>query len=187
MEWLGFTKEDRGTTKRMLLYIICSRQPPLCSTVSQGIWEGYWEPQKCTTRGSCPTVSLICEALQTSDISEDSPLDKGHLKRAGVDTNTFKAHSVRGASTSAAVGKGLHIADVLKTADWPRESTFWQFYYRSSSSAEKNFAQTVLGTQAELLLGLASNRDKLSRTIGYVTLLYIYIQVHLKIRKFQLE
>ena len=76
---------------------------------------------------------------------------KDTIKRAGVDTNTFKAHSVRGASTSAAVGKGLHIADVLKTADWTRKSTFRQFYYRSSSSAEKNFAQTVLGTQAETL------------------------------------
>ena len=76
---------------------------------------------------------------------------KDTLKRAGVDTNTFKAHSVRGASTSTAVGKGLHIADVLKAADWTRESTFQQFYYRSSSSTEKNFAQTVLGTQAEPL------------------------------------
>jgi len=42
---------------------------------------------------------------------------KDTLKEAGVDTNTFSAHSVRGASASAAVGKGLHIADVLKTAN----------------------------------------------------------------------
>ena len=75
---------------------------------------------------------------------------KDIFKKAGVDTNTFKAHSVRGASTSAAVGKGLHTADVLKTAVWSRESTFQQFYFRSSSSAE-NFAQTVLNTQTERL------------------------------------
>lgn len=49
---------------------------------------------------------------------------KDTLRMAGVDTNTFKAHLVRGSSTSAAVGNGLHIADVLKTADWSRESTF---------------------------------------------------------------
>ena len=54
---------------------------------------------------------------------------KDTLKKAGVDTNTFTAHSVRGASTSAAVGKELHISDVLKMADCSRESTFRQFYY----------------------------------------------------------
>jgi len=76
---------------------------------------------------------------------------KDTLKKAEVDTNTFKAHSVQWASTSAAVGKGLHIADILKKADWNRESTFQQFYYQSSSSAEKNFAQAVLSSQAQRL------------------------------------
>jgi len=76
---------------------------------------------------------------------------KDTLTKAGVDTNTFKGHSVRGASTSAAVGKRLHIADVLKTADWSSESTFRQFYYRSSNSAEKNFAQSVLSTKPKKL------------------------------------
>lgn len=49
---------------------------------------------------------------------------KDTLKKAGVDTSTFTAHSVRGASTSAAVGKGFHISDVLKMVDWSSESTF---------------------------------------------------------------
>lgn len=44
------------------------------------------------------------------------------LKKVGVDTDTFKAHLVRGASTSAAVEKGVHIPDVLRTADWSKES-----------------------------------------------------------------
>jgi len=59
---------------------------------------------------------------------------KDNRTKVGVDTNTFKVHSVRGASTSAAMEKGLHIADVFKTADWSSESTFRQFYYRSSNS-----------------------------------------------------
>ena len=75
---------------------------------------------------------------------------KDTLKKAGVDTNTFKAHSVREASTSTAVGKGLHIADVLKTADWSSESTFRQFYYQSSTSAEKNFAQPVHNSASKM-------------------------------------
>ena len=54
---------------------------------------------------------------------------KDSFKKAGVDTSTFKAHSVRGASASAAVSGGLNITDVLKTADWSGESTFKEFYY----------------------------------------------------------
>ena len=76
---------------------------------------------------------------------------KDTLRKAGVDTCTFKAHSVRGASTSTAIREGLHSTDILKTAGWSRESTFQQFYHRPVLSAEKNFAQMVLNTHAEKL------------------------------------
>ena len=39
------------------------------------------------------------------------------LKEAGVGTKIFKFYSVRGASTAAALKKGLHIKDILETAD----------------------------------------------------------------------
>ena len=68
---------------------------------------------------------------------------KDSLKKVGVDTSTFKAHSVRGASTSIAVSGILHITDVFKTAHWSRESKFKQFYYRPVATAEKEFANTV--------------------------------------------
>ena len=68
-----------------------------------------------------------------------------------MDTNTLKAHSVQGASTSVSVGNGLHIRDGMKTADWSRKSTFQQMYYRSVPSVEKNFAQIVLSTRTEKL------------------------------------
>ena len=71
---------------------------------------------------------------------------KDTLKKAGVDTNKFTAHSVRGASASAAVGKGLHVSDVLKMADWSRESTFRHFYYRLSTTTETEYAQRVLSS-----------------------------------------
>ena len=67
---------------------------------------------------------------------------KDLLKEAGVDTEVFKAHSVRGATTSAAMHKGVHISDILSTADWSRESTFRNFYYRPAT--EDTFAQRVL-------------------------------------------
>ena len=67
---------------------------------------------------------------------------KDILGRAGVDTSVFKAHSVRGASSTAASEKGVHIEDILRTADWSTDSTFRRFYYRPSQ--ENNYAQTLL-------------------------------------------
>ena len=67
---------------------------------------------------------------------------KDLLKEAGVDTVVFKAHSVRGASTSTALRKGVHINDILSTANWSRESTFQRFYCRLPK--ENVFADRVL-------------------------------------------
>lgn len=67
---------------------------------------------------------------------------KDLLKEAGVDTEVFKVHSVRGASTSAALKKGVHLSDILNTADWSKESTFKKFYYRSNQ--EDSFSSRVL-------------------------------------------
>ena len=59
---------------------------------------------------------------------------KDILSEAGVDTRVFKAHSVRGASVSAAKSKGVGIPDILEMADWSRDSTFRKFYYRTTNS-----------------------------------------------------
>ena len=64
------------------------------------------------------------------------------LGKAGVDTSTFKAHSVRGASSTAASEKGVLIEDILRTADWSSDSTFQRFYYRPSQ--QNSYAQAVL-------------------------------------------
>lgn len=58
---------------------------------------------------------------------------KDLLERCGVD-GAFKAHSVWGVSTSAIMARGVSLAGILDTADWSRESTFQQFYYRKSNS-----------------------------------------------------
>ena len=62
----------------------------------------------------------------------------------GIDTTTFKAHSVRGASSTAAVEKGVMISDILQKADWSRESTFKRFYCRPRLSNSDNYSQRVL-------------------------------------------
>ena len=52
------------------------------------------------------------------------------LQQAGIDVGIFGAHSVRGASSSAAAAAGVTINDILKAADWSSESIFRNFYYR---------------------------------------------------------
>ena len=51
-------------------------------------------------------------------------------KEAGIDVSIFKAHSVKGASTTAPLTKGVSVADILHTADWSSDTTFRHFYYR---------------------------------------------------------
>ena len=60
---------------------------------------------------------------------------KDLLADAGVD-ESFKAHSVQGASTSAAMAIGVPLADILGNADWSRESTFRWFYYRETETTK---------------------------------------------------
>ena len=58
-------------------------------------------------------------------------LTSTHLAPApGANVSIFKAHSVRGASSTAATKKGVLIEDILRMADWNTDSTFRKFYYQ---------------------------------------------------------
>ena len=52
------------------------------------------------------------------------------LQEAGINTDTFKAHSVRGAACSSAAWAGVTTLDIFNVADWSTETTFQQFYHR---------------------------------------------------------
>ena len=65
------------------------------------------------------------------------------LDLAGIDTKTFKAHSVRGAS--AAASAGLTTNQIMNAADWSSESVFQRFYYRPPSGNQVGVA--VLSTE----------------------------------------
>ena len=64
------------------------------------------------------------------------------IRDAGIDTNIFKAHSVRAASTSAAAMLGISTNEILEAADWSTESTFQRFYYKPTHSSV--FGKAVL-------------------------------------------
>ena len=68
---------------------------------------------------------------------------KSALGKCGVDTATFKAHSTRGASTTAAREQGVTMEVILATADWSRPHTFVAHYYRPHALVA--FGRSVLG------------------------------------------
>ena len=69
------------------------------------------------------------------------------MASGGIDTRTFKTHSVRGASTLSALMHGVTTEDSLNAADWSTECTF---YYKQVCNTV--FAKFVLGaTTAQLI------------------------------------
>ena len=67
---------------------------------------------------------------------------KSLLEASGIDVSIFGAHSVRGASSSAAASAGISTSDILKAAGWSSESTFQRFYYKPLDNP--SFGRAVL-------------------------------------------
>ena len=55
---------------------------------------------------------------------------KSVMLKAGVDIAKYKAHSLRGASTSKASGQGLSTQEIMDRANWSKAKTFYRFYHR---------------------------------------------------------
>ena len=53
------------------------------------------------------------------------------MRISGVDTDIFKPHSCRSASTSKAHITGVSIENILKCGQWSSDSTFYKFYCRT--------------------------------------------------------
>ena len=82
------------------------------------------------------------------------------LAKAGIDTDIFKAHSVRSAATSAAADAGVTTTDILSAADWSSESIFQKFYYKPQKN--NTFGKAVLSTKL-------STTDKLQNHVDMET------------------
>ena len=65
------------------------------------------------------------------------------MKAAGIDTNIFKPHSTRSASTSAAKAANVPIQEIMTIAGWRSDSVFAKFYNRPVRD-ESSFAKAVL-------------------------------------------
>jgi len=49
------------------------------------------------------------------------------MSAAGIDSQVFKAHSVRGASTAAAANAFVPLSTIMSKADWSSASIFKHF------------------------------------------------------------
>ena len=67
---------------------------------------------------------------------------KKTLAISGIDMNMFCPHSIRGASTSALVGR-IPIETILRTAGWTKDCTFRKFYNRPITN-NSDFSNSML-------------------------------------------
>ena len=67
------------------------------------------------------------------------------LESSGIDASLFSAHSIRGASTSAASASDMTTAEILTAADWSSQLVFETFYHRPTH--DPKFGCAVLGTK----------------------------------------
>ena len=65
------------------------------------------------------------------------------LKSAGIDTDKYKAHSTRAASTSAAKSSDLPVTAILEQAGWSNERTFRTFYNKPRDN-RMSFTEAVI-------------------------------------------
>ena len=66
------------------------------------------------------------------------------LRLANVDTNIFKGHSTRSASTSKVSLHGLALSDILQRGSWSAASTWQKFYNKHIISPEERFQNALL-------------------------------------------
>ena len=93
-----------------------------------------------------PSAFFLCHK------SPHKPASKSTLARwiknvlllADIDTNLFRAQSLRSASTSKALLKGLSVKEVVDHGRWSLESTWQRFYHKQVVSASKKYQECLL-------------------------------------------
>ena len=82
------------------------------------------------------------EAVSLSTLSRWA---KTTLHNAGIDTDKFKTHSTRAASTSAAKSLNIPIDHIIKSAGWTQSGTFSKFYDKPiEQDVTENYGFSIL-------------------------------------------
>ena len=128
--------------------------PTICPMVTLRAYEGRTEDFRAKLSMDSRHQLFLSYVGQHTPVSSSTIARwfKTFMAEAGIDISIFKAHSVRGASCSTAVGAGVTTKDILDAADWSSEGTFQRFYCRELKKDD----QTAFGT-AVLSSGPSSN------------------------------
>ncbi|KAM4721757.1 integrase/recombinase xerD homolog [Rhinophrynus dorsalis] len=116
------------TAVRIISYPAFPSQPQLC------VVKCLQEYELRTTAFRSPSSSQLLISFRNPHL----PVSAATLARwvrwimqlAGLDVSLFGAHSTRGAMASKAIQSGGRLEDILRAADWSRESTFRDFYHK---------------------------------------------------------
>ncbi len=85
---------------------------------------------------------------------------------AGIDTNLFKAHSMRAAASSGVSKLGLKLKDILDNGNWSNESTWQKFYHVRIAYPSERFQKTLLTGNTTSFEGGSAELDPVSLETG---------------------
>lgn len=91
--------------------------------------------RRCNTQEGFPDRLFISHVKPYRPVATDTlaRLIRGVLKKAGIDTTVFGAHSMRGAAASAAHNSNAPLDAILSAGDWSSARTFNRHYCRSNA------------------------------------------------------
>ena len=97
------------------------------------------------------TVWKKCHQLLLSFQKPHNPVSTDTISRwlnvvlamSGLDSNVYKGHSTRSASTSADENKVL-LSTIMENAGWSNAETFTKFYSRPVTPPKENYGQLLL-------------------------------------------
>ena len=95
--------------------------------------------------------TYIIPSRSTQTITYNKPISnetvshwiKNFMATAGIDTNQYKSHSTRAASTSHLASRDYDIKDILSAAGWSKEETFRRFYHFDSEKFGRELMNTL--------------------------------------------
>ena len=140
----GLSKTRRSGPPREVLYRKFDEHQNICPVLTIREYEKRTSELRKPTPEKDPLFIAITKPHKPVVSSTISRWMKNMMAEAGIDISQFKAHSTRAAATSAAAKVGVPIKDILKTANWSRESTFQRFYHKPLE--ESSFATAIIGT-----------------------------------------
>ena len=120
--------------------------PLVCPMVTLRAYEERTQPFRTSSSGDFKSTVFLSWIGQHDPVSSSTIARwlKTLMEAAGIDICIFKAHSVRGAASSAAAGAGVISKDILDAADWSSEGTFQ--FRQLGMSDRSTFGSSVLSS-----------------------------------------